>query len=87
VGAFMLALDIERFMPLGTFAEIFRNYLASIKAVKKAPGTVRIYLPGEIEYEKELHNLTEGIEVNPDTAAKLDGLLAAFGSPLRLELK
>jgi LDH2 family malate/lactate/ureidoglycolate dehydrogenase len=85
VGAFMVAIDIGRFMPPATFAEIFRNYLASIKAVRKAPGTDRIYLPGEIEYEKERKNLIEGIEVAAGTAEKLNGLLMEFGSPLRLE--
>jgi LDH2 family malate/lactate/ureidoglycolate dehydrogenase len=85
VGAFMMAIDIERFMPPTTFGAIFRNYLASIKAVKKAPGIDRIYLPGEIEYEKERKNLAEGIEVATGTAEKLNGLLTRFGSPLRLE--
>lgn len=84
VGAFLLALDVERFMPLEVFGEIFRNYLAAIKAVKRAPGVDRIYLPGEIEYEKERKNLAEGIEVNAPTAEKLNALLLKVGSPLRL---
>ena len=85
VGAFMLAIDIGRFMPADAFAELFTHYLASIKAARKAPGVARIYLPGEIEYEKEQQNLAGGIEVNAGTAEKLHALLAQFGSPLRLE--
>jgi LDH2 family malate/lactate/ureidoglycolate dehydrogenase len=84
VGVFMLAVEIERFMPFGTFTEIFRSYLASIKTSRKAKGVTRIYLPGEIEYEKEIKSLNEGIEVNPVTAGKLNVLLEKFGSPLRL---
>ncbi len=84
VGVFMLAIDIERFMPLGQFTALFRTYLASIKASRKAKGVARIYLPGEIEYEKEQQNLNEGIEVSPVTAEKLNALLEKFKSPHRL---
>ena len=57
VGVFTLAIEIERFMPIGQFTGLFQNYLASIKASRKAKGVSRIYLPGEIEYEKEQKNL------------------------------
>jgi LDH2 family malate/lactate/ureidoglycolate dehydrogenase len=84
VGVFTLAIEIERFMPLGQFTALFRVYLASIKASRKAKGISRIYLPGEIEYDKEQQGLNEGIEVSPATAGKLNALLEKFGSPLRL---
>ena len=84
VGVFMLAVEIERFMPLGQFTALFRTYLASIKASRKAKGISRIYLPGEIEYEKEKQGLSEGIEVGTATAGKLNALLEKFRSPLRL---
>ena len=84
VGVFTLAVEIERFMPLGQFTALFRTYLASIKASRKANGVTRIYLPGEIEYEKEQQSLNEGIEVSPTTAGKLNALLEKFKSPLRL---
>jgi LDH2 family malate/lactate/ureidoglycolate dehydrogenase len=85
VGAFTLAVEIERFMPLVQFTALFQNYLASIKASPKARGVTRIYLPGEIEYEKEQRSLNEGIEVSPDTAGKLNALLEKVKSPLRLK--
>jgi len=84
VGVFTLAVDIERFMPLERFTALFRDYLVSIRASRKAKGVPRIYLPGEIEYEKELKNFGEGIEINPATAGKLNALLEKFQSPLRL---
>jgi LDH2 family malate/lactate/ureidoglycolate dehydrogenase len=84
VGVFTLAVEIERFMPLGQFTALFRTYLASIKASRKAKDVSRIYLPGEIEYDKEQQSLNEGIEVGPATAGKLNALLEKFGSPLRL---
>ena len=84
VGVFTLAVEIERFMPLGQFTALFRTYLESIKASRKAKGVTRIYLPGEIEYEKEQQSLSEGIEVSQATAGKLNALLEKFKSPLRL---
>lgn len=84
VGVFTLAVEIERFMPLGQFMALFRTYLASIKASRKAKGVSRIYLPGEIEYEKEQQSLNEGIEVSTATAGKLNALLEKFNSPIRL---
>jgi LDH2 family malate/lactate/ureidoglycolate dehydrogenase len=84
VGVLTLAVEIERFMPLEQFTALFRTYLASIKASRKAPGVSRIYLPGEIEYEKEQQSLNEGIEISPATAGKLNVLLEKFKSPLRL---
>jgi len=85
VGAFTLAVEIERFMPLGQFTELFQSYLTSIKASRKAKGTTRIYLPGEIEYKKEQQSVDEGIEVSPDTAGKLNTLLEKMKSSLRLK--
>jgi LDH2 family malate/lactate/ureidoglycolate dehydrogenase len=84
VGVFTLAIEIERFMPIGQFTALIKTYLASIKASPKAKGASRIYLPGEIEYEKEQQNLNEGIEVSAATAGKLNELLEKFASPLRL---
>jgi LDH2 family malate/lactate/ureidoglycolate dehydrogenase len=84
VGVFTLAIEIERFMPIGQFTALLKAYLASIKASPKANGVSRIYLPGEIEYEKEQRNLAEGVEVSAATAGKLNELLEKFASPLRL---
>lgn len=84
VGVFTLAVEIERFMPLEQFTTLFQHYLASIRGSRKAKDVVRIYLPGEIEYEKEQQSLKEGIEVGQVTAGKLDDLLEKVKSPLRL---
>jgi LDH2 family malate/lactate/ureidoglycolate dehydrogenase len=46
VGAFTLAIDIKRFMPPVQFTALSQNYVASIKASKKASGANRSYLPG-----------------------------------------
>jgi len=84
IGICMLAIDIERFMPREEFQSLMRGYLASITTSKKAQGTSRIYLPGEIESEREKRCIAEGIELSAATAAKLNELLARVNSPLRI---
>jgi LDH2 family malate/lactate/ureidoglycolate dehydrogenase len=66
VGVFTLAIDIERFIPYRQFNELIQVYLTSIKSSKRAKGVSRIYLPGEMEYEKEKESLREGIEISED---------------------
>ena len=84
VGACCLAIDVERFMPVEAFKGLVRSYAESIRGSKKAKGVSRIYLPGEIESEKERASSREGIEINADTAKHLNQLLEKIKSPLRL---
>ena len=84
VGVCCLAIDVERFMPVEAFKGLVRSYADSIRGSKKAKGVSRIYLPGEIESEKEKTSSREGIEINPDTAKHVNQLLEKVKSPLRL---
>jgi LDH2 family malate/lactate/ureidoglycolate dehydrogenase len=84
VGACCIAIDVERFMPVAAFRGLIRSYAESIRGSKKAKGVSRIYLPGEIESEKEKTSSREGIEINPDTTKHLNQLLERIKSPLRL---
>lgn len=84
IGAFLLAIDIERFMPLDQFRRLMTSYVESIKKTKKAKDVSRIYLPGEIELEKEKKSLAEGIELSDLVLSNLNQLLERVGSPLRL---
>jgi len=84
VGVFTLALDIERFMPFKRFQELIGGHLASIKSSRKAKGVLRIYLPGEIEEEKELETRRRGVEIASASVEKLNKLLIGAGSPLAL---
>lgn len=83
-GFMSIAIDVERFMPLHQFKRLMKTYTESIREGKKAKGVSRIYLPGEIEYEKEKASLVEGIEINPKVVAGLNQLLERFKSALRL---
>ena len=84
VGVCCVAIDVERFMPLQEFKGLVRPYIESIRGSKRAKGVSRIYLPGEIEFEKEKTSLEEGIEITSGTAKDLNQLLEKFKSPLRL---
>jgi LDH2 family malate/lactate/ureidoglycolate dehydrogenase len=84
VGVCCIAIDIEKFMPVENFNSLLRSYTESIKGSMKATGVSRIYLPGEIEAEKEKVSLKGGIEINPGTAKDLNDLLERVKSPLRL---
>ena len=83
-GFLSMAIDVEKFMPLHQFKQLMKSYTESIRKGKKAKGISRIYLPGEIEYEKEKVSLTEGIEINSKVVAGLNKLLEKFKSTIRL---
>lgn len=84
VGVCCLAVDVERFMSVEAFKGLIRSYAGSIRGSKKAQGVSRIYLPGEIESEREQASSKKGIEINPDTTKNLNQLLERIKSPLRL---
>jgi LDH2 family malate/lactate/ureidoglycolate dehydrogenase len=84
VGVCGIAIDVEKFMSVQNFNSLFRSYTEAITGSKKARGVSRIYLPGEIEAEKERLSLKDGIEISPGTAKDLNDLLERVKSPLRL---
>lgn len=84
VGMCVIAVDIARFMPLDQFQLLLRTHLRAIRESKKAPGTSRIYLPGEIEAEGEKQSAANGVEVSAATTSSLNQLLERVKSPLRL---
>ena len=84
VGALTLAIDVERFMPLAQFGGLMNGYADSIRGSRKAKGTSRIYLPGEIEAEKERASAERGIELMPASIELVNQLLEKLKSPMRL---
>jgi len=84
VGALTLAIDVEHFMPLDQFRNSMKGYVDSIRASRKAKGTARIYLPGEIEAEKERASRERGIDLSPASVESVNHLLEKLKSPMRL---
>jgi LDH2 family malate/lactate/ureidoglycolate dehydrogenase len=85
VGVTLLAIDIARFMPLDAFRSLVGEYGRAICGSAKARGTSRIYLPGEIEAERERGSATKGVEVDEPVCQSLDRLLEKAGLQMRMK--
>jgi LDH2 family malate/lactate/ureidoglycolate dehydrogenase len=79
-GHAFIAIDIAQMMPLGEFRGRMDGMIREIKAAPLARGAERIYLPGEIELEKQEVALVEGIVLPPDVVASLRGLAEDVGT-------
>jgi LDH2 family malate/lactate/ureidoglycolate dehydrogenase len=84
VGVMTMAIDIKRFMPFDRFAKLIDEHIRTIRASTKARGQVRIYLPGEIEAEREHLSRNKGIEIDPPVVEAIDNLLEKAGLSVRL---
>jgi LDH2 family malate/lactate/ureidoglycolate dehydrogenase len=60
-GHFFMAINIESLMPLEKFKDRIDSLIRYIKESPKAQGVDRIYLPGEIELEREEKAKKEGV--------------------------
>ena len=84
VGASMVVIDIAHFQQPKEFARKMDGYRSDIKRLKKAKGFDEIYLPGEIEYNREQQSLAEGIPVADSAVEAINEILASIGSaPLK----
>ena len=75
------ALRVDSFMPLAAFQERVDEIIDLMRSCPRAPGTDRIYVPGEIEYECEQRRRSDGIPIN----AALRVELAQLGADLGVE--
>jgi LDH2 family malate/lactate/ureidoglycolate dehydrogenase len=85
VGAMLMAIDIEHFMKKEAFDVLVKDYVKQIRESKKAEGINRIFLPGEIEDEKEAYSLENGVEIDEGSVKEINLLLEKRGIPLRLD--
>jgi len=81
-GAAFLAFDVNAFMPHERFEERVRQTLAEIRGAPKAKGVERIYVPGEMEWERRERALAEGIDLPDDVVANLRPLAEEMGFAL-----
>jgi ureidoglycolate dehydrogenase (NAD+) len=73
-GFAFIALDIGAMMSIHLFKERMDWLIQSIKQAPKAEGTERIYLPGEMEWERRDEALAKGLLLPADVLASLAGL-------------
>ena len=70
-GHAFIAIDIGAIMPIEQFKERMDTMIRGIKEAPKAKGTERIYLPGEMEWERREKALVEGILLPEDVVINL----------------
>jgi ureidoglycolate dehydrogenase (NAD+) len=71
MGHAFIAIDINAMNPILHFKERMNTLVQSIQQAPKAKGEKRIFLPGEIEWEKREKALKQGIILPEDVLANL----------------
>ena len=85
-GHLMIALSIEAFQPLANFNARMEQFADEIKAVPTAKGFDEVFYPGEIEFNNNLKNRKEGIQLPEDTLADLKRIAKETGLESKLPL-
>jgi len=85
-GHLMIALNIEAFQPLAQFNTRMEEFADEIKAVPTAKGFDEVFYPGEIEFNNNLKNRKEGIQLPEDTLADLKRIAKETGLESKLPL-
>jgi LDH2 family malate/lactate/ureidoglycolate dehydrogenase len=80
-GQFFLAIAVEGYLPIVDFKARMDEVIDQLHHSRLAPGSSRIYAPGEIEYEKAQRRLQEGIPLEVPIVEQLNLLAAEVGGP------
>jgi LDH2 family malate/lactate/ureidoglycolate dehydrogenase len=78
-GHLMIALDIEKFLPLAEFNARMDSMIAGLKGTKLSKGSAEIFYPGEIEARNDTLNRAEGLALPADTLRDLADLAREMG--------
>ena len=78
-GHSFIAIGVGKFMPIGTFKHRMDEMIRDIHASPKAKGSERIWLPGEMEWERRAVALKEGILLPPIVLNSLAKLAKEVG--------
>jgi LDH2 family malate/lactate/ureidoglycolate dehydrogenase len=78
-GHAFIVIDVAQMMPVAEFKARMDGMIREIHAAPKAKGAERIYLPGEMEWERRTDALTNGIALPADVLASLQGLAEDAG--------
>ncbi len=75
-GHAFLAIDVPAMMPPQIFQARMEGFVREIRSAPKAKGAERIYLPGEMEWERREAALAKGMVMPPYVLESLRGLAA-----------
>ena len=78
-GHAFIAIDAGAIMPIRQFKARIDGLVREIRAAPKARGCERIYLPGEMEWERRQRALERGMVLPDDAVANLNGLAEDWG--------
>ena len=78
-GQFYLALKIEAFEDVATFKARMDRIIREYRGTRLAPGIKRVFVPGEMEAEREHRQRQEGVPLNEATMQGLRGVAAKLG--------
>jgi LDH2 family malate/lactate/ureidoglycolate dehydrogenase len=79
VGQFFMAVNIGNFLPLGIFQSMIETYSRKFHAIPRKTDCDRLYLPGEIEYEKYKERSMKGFPLSSAAVSQLNNLSDEFG--------
>ncbi len=80
-GQFFLAIQVDGFMPIAEFRDRMDQLIDQIHQSRRAPGSERIFVQGEIEYEMAQRRIREGIPLEEPTVDNLRRLASEAGAP------
>jgi LDH2 family malate/lactate/ureidoglycolate dehydrogenase len=78
-GQTFMAINIGAMMPFETFEQRMGTLITYIHDAPKAQNTDRIFLPGEMEWDKRDSALKDGLTLPPDVVESLMGLAQDTG--------
>lgn len=78
-GTFVLAMNIEHFLPLEEFRRQTGRFVAACRQMEPFPGLKQAELPGGLEWQREKDYARNGIPVSPDQRASLDAAAKLCG--------
>jgi LDH2 family malate/lactate/ureidoglycolate dehydrogenase len=70
-GAAFIAVDTDAIMPAGKFTRRVEAMVDEIHSAPRVEGVDRIYVPGEMEWERYDRAMKEGIQLPPDVITSL----------------
>jgi len=81
LGHWVMALDIGRLMPLELFKRRLGEMLQEFGELPTAPGSDRVYYPGQVEGEQRQRRSVDGIPIDAGLYQVLAGLGVRFSVP------
>jgi len=78
-GAAFLAIDVEAMTPGVTFRQRLEAMVEEIHQAPRADGAARLYIPGEMEWERYDHALKDGIALPSDVVSSLQEAAGMVG--------